>query len=380
MAVSPQYIASFVTGSVASIALFAVLYSGYQSSESVRTDGATLQVASAASRNVDSGGQLGELIPEFDMGVIGNDKETIKTLSIQNTGTGTLEIKDVRTSCGCTKGHFKDRRQKDVKTAKIPPGESVDLYISVDPFRVPGFDSSKTLTLFTNDPDNLTASFDVLARVEPEFEIEPAQLHLGTISKGEKASGQAIVRQLDDSDLDVTKVRPGARSNETYTATLALRPESEWRTPGKREWTMNVEFDSSTQRKGLFRDRIYIETTCKRLHTYSYTLNVDIHTFYSVIPEMLHRREAVAPGDPSVTSAVVTSEQPITIENITSSDPAVIPSANQDDSPTSIVLNIAVSPDASPGVKNATVSFDVVADDNRSTHTLRAIVAVKQPA
>ena len=378
MAVSPQYIASFVTGAVASIALFAVLYSGYQSSETVRTDGGALQVASAASRSEDTGGRIGPLDPKFDMGVIGNDKVGVKTLEIKNTGTGKLTILDVKTSCGCTKGYFKDGKA-EVKTAKIDAGESAELFVSVDPFRVPGFSSSKTVTLFTNDPDNATLSFDVLAAVQPEFEVEPDQLHLGLINKGENATGQAIVRQLDDSDFDVTAARVGARANDTYTAALALRPESEWRTPGKREWTLDVALDTSSLRKGLFRDRIYIETNCERLKVYGYMLNADIQTFYSVIPELLHRRDAVDPGTMNVASAVVSADQPITISEMTISDPAVIVSVKQDDSPNTAVLELSVASDASPGVKNATLSFSVVSEDgDQAEHSLRAIVAVNQ--
>ncbi len=381
MAISPRHIASLVTGSATAIALFAVLYSGFKSSEAVRTDGATLQVASAASNNEDTGGRLGELTPEFDLGVIRNDEETVKTLTIRNVGSGTLEIKDVRTSCGCTKGHFKDRRKQDVKSTKIAAGESAELYISVDPFRVPGFDSRKTLTLFTNDPDQATASLDVLAKVDPEFEVDPEQLHLGVLDKGDTATAQAIVRQLTDSEFDVTSVRAGARANETYTAKLALRPESEWRTPGKREWTLDVELNSETLRKGLFRDRVYIETTCERLRTYGYMINAEIDSFYSVIPEMLHRRDAVEPGAVSVTSAIVSSEQTISIEELTSSDPHVVVDVKKDGGASNtIILDLSVSPNATPGVKNATIDFTVVgADGSRAAHTLRAIVAVKQP-
>ncbi len=379
MTVSPQQIASLVTGGVAAIALFAVLYSGNQSSNATRSDSTTIQVANAASRNEDTGGRLGALEPEFDMGTIGNKKETEKKLTISNTGTGTLEIKDVRTSCGCTKGYFKDRRKDKMKTTKLKPGESTDLFISVDPFRVPGFESQKTLTLFTSDPENATMSFDVLAKVEPEFEIEPEQLHLGELNKGETAKGQAIIRQLGDSEFEVISVRAGARAAETYTAAITPRPESEWRSPGKQEWNLDISFDSSAQRKGLFRDRIYVESNCKRLRTYGYMINVDVQTFYSVIPEMLHRRDAVESGAASVTSAVVTSDQPITIEGLTCSDAGLIVSVKQVDSPNSAVLDIGVAQDASPGVKNATIEFTVVsAAGDRADHSVRAIVAVKE--
>jgi hypothetical protein len=378
MAVSRQYIVSFVAGAVASVALFAVLYSGFRSSEGVPTDGQPLQVVSAASRTEDTGGRIGSLESEFDMGTISNDKVDVKTLAIKNTGNGKLSILDVKTSCGCTKGYFKDGK-REVKTASIAPGESAELFISVDPFRVPGFSSSKTLTLFTNDPGNATLSFDVLAAVQPEFEVDPEQLHLGVISKGEKVAGQAIVRQLDDSDFDVTAARPGARANETYTAALAPRPESEWRTPGKREWTLDVELDTSSLRKGLFRDRIYIETNCERLKVYGYMLNVDVQTFYSVIPELLHRRDAVDPGTVNIASAVVSADQPITINGMSISDPAVTVTIKQDDSPNTAVLELSVAEDASPGVKNATLSFTVVSEDgNQAEHSLRAIVAVNQ--
>ena len=92
MRFSPNYIASLVTGGAAALCIFAVLYSGNRSSEGVS---AKLQLADAAAQSEDAGGRLGELPGEFDMGVISNSELTEKTLSIVNTGTGVLDIKDV---------------------------------------------------------------------------------------------------------------------------------------------------------------------------------------------------------------------------------------------------------------------------------------------
>ena len=143
---------------------------------------------------------------------------------------------------------------------------------------------------------------------------------------------------------------------------------------------MSVELMSDNLRRGLFRDRIYIETNTARLRTYGYMLNADVQTFFSVIPEMLHRRDAVEPGTQEVTSAVVSAEQPITIEGLVSCDPAIVVNVKQNDSPNTAILAVGIAPGAAPGVKNSTLEFSVVgADGQQSSHSLRAIIAVKQP-
>jgi hypothetical protein len=378
MRTRPQYIASFVTGCCAALALFAVLYSGMGSTQAVRNNEATLDASSVNVADNDTGGRLGEIPPAFDLGLIGNEETTAKTFKVANVGSGKLRIKDVRTSCGCTKGFFLDRNGDPTNTAVIPPGASEELQIAVDPFKVPGFSSTKTLTLFTNDPEKPAVSMDVIARVKPEFEVEPEQLHLGEVDQGDEATGTAIIREVNQAGLEIAGVRPGPRATDIYTVALAERAESEWKTAGKREWELSVAMDTSTLRKGLFRDRVYLETNAERLPNYGFYINVDVKTFVSVIPQVLHRRDPVAPGTKSVTSGVVNADKPIRIENLTSSDPAIVVSVLDSDGGNSRVLDVSVADNATPGVKNSEVAFDVIAEDGQRSHqSVRAIVAVR---
>jgi len=60
----------------------------------------------------------------YDFGDIGQDKVETEFM-ITNNGNGILEIENVATSCGCTKG--------DVEKSRLLEGESTILKVSFDP-------------------------------------------------------------------------------------------------------------------------------------------------------------------------------------------------------------------------------------------------------
>jgi len=95
----------------------------------------------------------------YNFGTIkeGEKKEAI--IKVSNIGTSPLEIKNIRTSCGCTAALMNNK--------KLKPNESDNLKIIFDSKNMEG-DVARTITLTTNDPKNPNKVIVIIAKVIKE--------------------------------------------------------------------------------------------------------------------------------------------------------------------------------------------------------------------
>jgi len=81
----------------------------------------------------------------YDFGKTFEGEKLKLTINYENSGKETLEIKDVKTSCGCTVASLSSK--------KLNPGEEGKINIEFDTTDRTG-KMARTITLFTNDPKN----------------------------------------------------------------------------------------------------------------------------------------------------------------------------------------------------------------------------------
>ena len=115
----------------------------------------------------------------LDLGPLPNTAKSTAEIKVHNRGKARLDISDVQTTCACTRGVM-DRE-------RIPPGDTGTLTVTIDPFRIFGFESKKTLSLFTNDVKNSPLEVAVKVTIEPEFAVEPAAFDFGEVPQGAPA-------------------------------------------------------------------------------------------------------------------------------------------------------------------------------------------------
>ncbi len=87
----------------------------------------------------------------------GEKKEAV--IKVSNIGSGTLKIKNIRTSCGCTAALLNNKSLK--------PNESDKLKIIFDSKNMEG-EIARTITLTTNDPKNPNKVIVIIAKVIKE--------------------------------------------------------------------------------------------------------------------------------------------------------------------------------------------------------------------
>jgi uncharacterized cupredoxin-like copper-binding protein len=94
---------------------------------------------------------------QFDFGKVKEGKMLVHTFKYKNIGKTELLIKDVRSSCGCTAAILSGKNLK--------PGEEGTLKVEFDTKGRLGR-NSKSITIFSNDPDNPVFVLTVYADIE----------------------------------------------------------------------------------------------------------------------------------------------------------------------------------------------------------------------
>jgi len=79
------------------------------------------------------------------------------SFQFSNTGTETLQIKDVKSSCGCAVA--------SISSKELKPGESASLKVELDTSKRKGR-MSRTLTVISNDPEDPNKVLTLYAEVE----------------------------------------------------------------------------------------------------------------------------------------------------------------------------------------------------------------------
>lgn len=80
---------------------------------------------------------------QHDFGEVDEGKVVDYTFSFENSGTSSLKIKDIKTSCGCTAALLSDE--------ELEPGEKGTLKVELDTSNKQG-SVSRTITIVSNDP------------------------------------------------------------------------------------------------------------------------------------------------------------------------------------------------------------------------------------
>ncbi len=264
-------------------------------------------------------GSAQDLVPSMavdavavDLGVIPNTEEGHGKLTVHNRGKGPLKIDEVRSSCVCTAGAFSPG------ALPIAPGGSADLNIKVDPRHIYGFESKKTLTLFSNDPVRPSIEVVVSAKIDPEFSVEPENFDFGTVAKGTAAVKEIRLAARIDTPFTVTgvsTVQPESKEQPPVGLQLELVavPETEWKTPGRAEYVIRASI-ASDMPPGPFDFGAFISTDLKRFRFLRVPVHGTVEAPYTLeMPSSL--RVIVIQSNMADARVKVGTEKPVALES-----------------------------------------------------------------
>ena len=110
-----------------------------------------------------------------DFGIAAQNAPLRHVFRFRNTGTAILKIDRVQTTCGCTAASLAQK--------EIGPGQASEIDATLNTQNYTG-GVSKTIQVFTNDPDNKSISLQLKANVTPEIVCTPPHLDFGEITVG----------------------------------------------------------------------------------------------------------------------------------------------------------------------------------------------------
>lgn len=301
---------------------------------------------------------------EFDMGLISNKKLTTRDVLIHNRGKAPLRIRSIKTECGCTTG----RMVKDV----IPPGETGVMRVTLDPRRVPGFRSSKTLTLFSNDPKRGPIQLKVLATIQNEIELDPDRtLDFGDVSRGNPVEEVLVVRQVEDTPFNILEVKPFG-DNAPIKVSFEERPKESWRNPGKKEYLIKVALAIDAP-IGPINSRFDIFSDLKRVPRLPRYVKANVTSFYKVSPKFVMLRN-IAPGQTRERIITVFADRPFEVIAAPFDRQEISLAKRPGQQPNSYVFDLTLSPDAAPGPVRETLKLTIKEGGHEFTETINLVV------
>jgi Protein of unknown function (DUF1573) len=151
------------------------------------------------------------LDPVYDFGDVYSGTTVKHTFRLKNAGTAPLTISSVRTSCGCTAA----RPSK----SELLPGEASAIAVSFDT-RTDHGPATRTITVFTNDPDHQQLQLTMRGDVKVQVEASPSLVIFERIRRGSQQSRQVTL--TDEMPDRIFKV--GAITNEDPNVRVASQP------------------------------------------------------------------------------------------------------------------------------------------------------------
>jgi hypothetical protein len=218
-------------------------------------------------------------IAKVDFGTMDQMGEQTKEVSFKNQGNQVLEIKEVKTSCGCTAALPSDR--------VIDPGETGILKVTFKSGKSIG-DIEKVITVLTNDPTLPETKLPVVAYVKTDITMSPRTLDFGEVKLGQEAFAEAKLVSETGSPFEITFVEA-----DTASFTYTLTPFEEAGKPG---YTVKVGL-KVMKRPQSFYKRIVLRTDNTRCPLFHLPVVANVLGNMKVEPKAIMLQGATGTGE-----------------------------------------------------------------------------------
>ncbi|WDN88807.1 hypothetical protein BuS5_01775 [Desulfosarcina sp. BuS5] len=163
---------------------------------------------------------------------------------IQNNGGAPLQIKKIRTSCGCTTASY---------SKSIPPGGAGKVTVKFNTRGYGGRSAHKYITLYTNDNNRPEINLTISGKVERFAVIEPPRVMLAGFA-GESVKAEVFI--IPEKKYPFTIVETGAKNGKNFSFKL-----KEIKKSGRSGYKLLIK--NLKKEKGRYHDYIYLETDSK---------------------------------------------------------------------------------------------------------------------
>ena len=146
---------------------------------------------------------------ELNFGEVFADEALKEVIRVTNIGNEPLLISNARSSCRCVKPELLEK--------ELLPKCSTDLNVEVvlDDY---GKDSlNGKVYLQSNDQTTALSEVEVLAKIHPEYTVEPEEVDFGRVKRGQSPMLSLLVRQTGRQDLKLERVEAPPELSVSFT-------------------------------------------------------------------------------------------------------------------------------------------------------------------
>jgi hypothetical protein len=154
--------------------------------------------------------------PDYDFGTIYRGNEARHSFTITNSGTATLEITNIRSSCGCTVPSIAKR--------KLEPGETTKLTAVFDSGRFKG-SVTKNIYIYSNDSASPITKLSIHSNVHQDIEVAPASIYFAGLKEGESVQREIEIKNLSGKRVDISEIASTVSSVELQLEKMVLQPD-----------------------------------------------------------------------------------------------------------------------------------------------------------
>ena len=167
--------------------------------------------APAADDPVEHGPKLVCDQPVYEFGEMDNGLDVEHDFVLKNEGDLTLEIKNVRTSCGCTVANISEKMVK--------PGMETTVKTKLT-LRNRNGPQHKNITVESNDPKQPNYVLTLQGSAVMEMQVRPVQVLLGNLAAGSVATGSVEVMTTSTNPVTVLEATCDSPNIETRIETV----------------------------------------------------------------------------------------------------------------------------------------------------------------
>lgn len=187
---------------------------------------------------------------KFSFGDIYTASKVQKVLPIRNDGTDTLDISDVKASCGCTAALISQNH--------IAPHKSGSLSISFDAARFSGW-VEKTVSFHSNDPTHPSMSVAFTANIVRVLELDPQYIIFKHAVVDSETTQELSIKNISPKTIRIVSVTTSSDVLSTRLSKRTIAPNEE----------TTVSCTLHPKEAGLFNGNITIKTDHRQLPEYS---------------------------------------------------------------------------------------------------------------
>ena len=153
--------------------------------------------------------------PDHDFGTIYRGDTAEHIFIIRNAGNAPLEIKNVRSSCGCTVPTISKRI--------LEPQESTELKAVFDSRRFRG-QVTKNIFVYSNDLENPIKKLSIQAEIREDLKVRPSTVYFAGLKAGEKVERNLLIKNLSQDTIRIKEIASTISSINLELSKMTIEP------------------------------------------------------------------------------------------------------------------------------------------------------------